>query len=364
MCDKNNLFCYICGLYTDLQHRVVVNGNQKLITLFEQYFSRSFILDKWYVPEICCSTCFATLKMWENELYGSRALPFKEPVTWHSLRIHRETNCYFCLTNTKGYHFKIRNSIKYAEVDSVSKTVLREKNDAIPNPTKYVSPIHSNEPSTTGTPSGSGTGSEYLPSGVKSNRRHYVSQEEFEDLVRDLELNKRLIEMLGSRMQQWDFLKEDVNITFARTDITSAFEALFSLDTDENNMAYCNDVDALFRNLNTNHNPDDWRLFIDGSTKSKTKIALLTQYNIFLIFSFLLFLGLKAVLLHNNNLFPSVPLVYATKIKETYNSMTKILEITQYNTHDWKIVSDFKVLTILNGMQGGNTKYPCTMLHM
>lgn len=68
---------------------------------------------------------------------------------------------------------------------------------------------------------------------------------------------------------------------------------------------------------------------------------------------------MKAVLLHNEGSLPSVPLAYATDIKESYDSMVQILNALDYNTHKWLIVADFKVLTILNGMQGGHTKYPC-----
>lgn len=39
--------------------------------------------------------------------------------------------------------------------------------------------------------------------------------------------------------------------------------------------------------------------------------------------------------------------------------MKTILNAIRYNDFNWKIVSDFKVLTILSGMQGGFTKYPC-----
>lgn len=69
--------------------------------------------------------------------------------------------------------------------------------------------------------------------------------------------------------------------------------------------------------------------------------------------------GLKAVLLHNENKFPSVPIAYATDLKETYATMEKILRCINYAAHNWKIVSDLKVLTILFGMQGGYTKHPC-----
>lgn len=73
----------------------------------------------------------------------------------------------------------------------------------------------------------------------------------------------------------------------------------------------------------------------------------------------LIFLGLKAVLLHNKNQLPSVPIAYATNMKESYATMEKILDMIGYKKYQWQIVSDLKVLTILFGMQGGYTKFPC-----
>lgn len=46
-------------------------------------------------------------------------------------------------------------------------------------------------------------------------------------------------------------------------------------------------------------------------------------------------------------------------MKETYDTLKKILDLINYKFHNWKIVSNSKVLTILFGMQGGYTKYPC-----
>lgn len=68
---------------------------------------------------------------------------------------------------------------------------------------------------------------------------------------------------------------------------------------------------------------------------------------------------MKAVLLHNQNQLPSVPIAYATSTKETYEVMEKILQFVSYTTHKWKVIADLKVLTILFGMQGGYTKNPC-----
>lgn len=68
---------------------------------------------------------------------------------------------------------------------------------------------------------------------------------------------------------------------------------------------------------------------------------------------------MKAVLLHNRSQLPSIPLAYATNMKEAYGSLSKILRFINYNKHKWQIVSDLKVLNILFGMQGGYTKSPC-----
>lgn len=82
--------------------------------------------------------------------------------------------------------------------------------------------------------------------------------------------------------------------------------------------------------------PNEWRLFIDGS---KTSI--------------------KAVLLHNGNVKPSVPVAFAIGLKEEYGTMKDLFRLIQYDDFKFKIVADLKVVAILMGLQGGNTKYPC-----
>ena len=44
---------------------------------------------------------------------------------------------------------------------------------------------------------------------------HLISQSELDDLVRDLELVKRKAELLGSRLQQWNLLENDVRISLS-----------------------------------------------------------------------------------------------------------------------------------------------------
>jgi len=60
----------------------------------------------------------------------------------------------------------------------------------------------------------------------------------------------------------------------------------------------CTAIDGLMQTLNINHNPLDWRLFIDSSQ-----------------------LSLKAVLLHSGNTLPSIPLGHAVHNKKSYKNM-------------------------------------------
>ncbi|GBM49429.1 hypothetical protein AVEN_149702-1 [Araneus ventricosus] len=64
---------------------------------------------------------------------------------------------------------------------------------------------------------------------------------------------------------------------------------------------FCNDVDSLFTTLGL-QNAQEWRLLIDSSKVS-----------------------LKAVLLHNGNKDPSIPVGYAVRIKETYETLKHML---------------------------------------
>ena len=60
----------------------------------------------------------------------------------------------------------------------------------------------------------------------------------------------------------------------------------------------CNEVEGLPQELGCTHNPEEWRLFIDSPTFS-----------------------LKAVLLHNTNINPSIPIPHFVHMKETYENV-------------------------------------------
>jgi hypothetical protein len=82
--------------------------------------------------------------------------------------------------------------------------------------------------------------------------------------------------------------------------------------------------------------PDQWRLFIDSSK-----------------------LSLKAVLLHNRNKLSSIPLVHTVHMTETYTIIQCLLQNICYEDHQWNIYADLKVVALLTGLQGGDTKCCC-----
>ncbi|GBM46480.1 hypothetical protein AVEN_78876-1 [Araneus ventricosus] len=104
----------------------------------------------------------------------------------------------------------------------------------------------------------------------------------------------------------------------------------------DGDLIYCNDVDSLFKALGIQHSPQEWRLFIFSS-----KISL------------------KAVLLHNGNKHPSIPVGYAVRMKEIYETLKHMLFSIEYSKHSWHICADLKVIAILVGLQAGYTKFCC-----
>ena len=80
----------------------------------------------------------------------------------------------------------------------------------------------------------------------------------------------------------------------------------------ERGLIACTDIEGLMQILNINQNPLDWRLFI---VQSK--------------------LSLKAVLLHNGNILPSIPVGHSVHNKGSYENTKILMEAINYDKFKW-----------------------------
>ena len=146
---------------------------------------------------------------------------------------------------------------------------------------------------------------------------------ELNGLIRDFDLPKCKAELLGSRLQQWKLLKENVRISvyFKRyEDLVPSFKM-------ESGLVACTGTDGLMQKLSINQIPLEWRLFIDSSK-----------------------LSLKAVLLHNGNTLPFIPAGHSVHNKESYENMKILMEAINYDKFKWQICGDLKVIALLLGL--------------
>lgn len=158
------------------------------------------------------------------------------------------------------------------------------------------------------------------------------AQLDLNHLVRDLGLTKLHSELLASRLNERNLLAPDICITkfCKRSDqLHEKFEMNGSL-------CYCNGIPGLFEELDLTYNPSEWRLFTDASVYST-----------------------KAMLLHIGNKLPSIHLAQSVVLKATSKFFSFIFEYIKYNAHKWLICANLKVVAILNGRQGGYTKFMC-----
>ena len=119
---------------------------------------------------------------------------------------------------------------------------------------------------------------------------HILTQDALNYIVCDLELSKSKADLLGSRLKQWNLLEKNVHISSFR----SHHQHLVPFFRKEVDLVFCYNIDGLMNALGIKHDLQEWRLFIDSSK-----------------------LSLKAVLLHNGNQHPSVPVGHCLHERNT-----------------------------------------------
>ena len=147
----------------------------------------------------------------------------------------------------------------------------------------------------------------------------FPNQNELNDLTRDLDFTKAKAEILSSRLKEWNLLNPSCKIFKPRKrHVTFANFYAISSDYDHPSLCYCTDIQGLFQEIGIAYSASNCRLFIDSSKRS-----------------------LKVVLLHNGNVYPSIPIAHSVQMKEDRESVKILLELIQYNDHNWDVCGDF-----------------------
>ena len=107
-------------------------------------------------------------------------------------------------------------------------------------------------------------------------------------------------ELLTSRLKQWNLLDPSIKVAAQRKRHLT-FSSFFTL---KDGLCFCHNVIGLFETIGIDHNPNEWRLFIDSS-----------------------FGNLKAVLLNNENKYLSLLQAHSVDLKRITIDFARRLEI-------------------------------------
>ena len=242
-------------------------------------------------------------------------------------------DCYFCLTPSmkKGFNRKKKSVIEYPNIPSAIRPVRHSDELPIPEP-REIELLSSDDAESSEERSVSEPCTSRNKEFSITTEPHLINESKLNALLRDLDLPKVKAKLLASRLKQWDLLQSGVKVCSFRTRQQSLAQ-FFSM---KGGLIYCTDIGGVMQEFGYSHRPEEWRLFIDSSK-----------------------LSLKAVLLHNENMLPSISIGYAAHMNETYENMKNLLQYINYEQYCWQLRGDFKVIAILLRLKPGYTKYCC-----
>ena len=303
-------FCYVCGEYNMASNLRSISSD--IATIYHAYFTIKLgDQDKSWAPHVICCKCTSILRRWYN---GEKSASlFAVPMVWRE-PINHTDDCYFCLTKTSGFNNRNRHLIQYPTVLSAIRPVGHcEQLPYEPRDIPCASNVSESEFSNdTDSHRSSSTSSN------KATGAHFITQADLNDLVRDLHLTKKQSEGLGSRLKQWNLLNSSTTFSWYRhreREFTKFY-------VKEQYVVHCCDIKGLIESMGQPYSPSDWRLFIDASKSS-----------------------LKAVLLHNGNVLPSIPVAHSVVLKESYSTLKIILSLLKYKENQWLLCGDNSVAT-------------------
>ena len=201
----------MCDDFTTVAQRRTITS--LLRTAYFHYFDCKIgVQDKSWAPHICCKPCYNGLTAWFN---GKKAaFNFAVPMVRREQRNNAD-DCYFCLTNITGFNASSKKKIKYPNLRSAMRAVPHSDDLPVPTPPVNKDLLSSSDEEM---PS-RGVSAESISlediqsiySGISSNEPHWITQENLNDLPRDLYLSKQpSVEPSSERCKDHQFLESEV----------------------------------------------------------------------------------------------------------------------------------------------------------
>jgi hypothetical protein len=141
-----------------------------------------------------CRRCEEDIQLWFK--CKKNSFRFGIPMMWREQQNHT-TDCYFCSVDVKGFNTKNKNKISYPNFHSAIRPVPHSSEIPVPLPPSSLDDIQSDSKDGTILPPRDESSSDFSV----GEGPQLFSQSELKDLVRDLDLSKDAVELLGSTLK-------------------------------------------------------------------------------------------------------------------------------------------------------------------
>ena len=143
-------------------------------------------------------------------------MPFAIPTVWRQPTDH-VSDCYFCLTSITGVTTNSKHTVQYPNLPSAMRPVPHSVELLVAKPptNMTLSDSESNNEDV-GQANNNMDCDPTFTGASSSNEPHLLTQGDLNDIVRDLKLSKKQVELLGSRLKGWNLLREDTKVCFYR----------------------------------------------------------------------------------------------------------------------------------------------------
>ena len=130
---------------------------------------------------------------------------------------HRSLFLYSSVTSSRNYKEK-KGTANYPNISSAIRPVPHTEDHPVPIPPQQYILDSDDDPTKNRekTPKPSKSTAADFTADIQFNEFHRITQEELNELIGYLDLPKSKTELLGSRLQQWNLLKENVKISVYR----------------------------------------------------------------------------------------------------------------------------------------------------